>query len=208
MGYKYCRSKVILFLFNEGAGHTECKAEHAYEAKWKDENLNTHVRKVDRPHVAYLYFSQSNAIDLLNQARQFELRLEKHCITHDGFFRIVTTLFGVCVVDAWMGYKWHCHPNHRHISLPLLQFVNMLTLDLLRNPFSNSSPTVKFAAHFIRPNNIPNNIHYKQISSVISTITMDPAISSDDVIIAPPEVTPVEHRLKKSERYGGEFVYK
>ena len=69
MGYKYCRSKVILFLFNEGAGHTECKAEFAYEAKWKDQNLNTHVRKVDRPHVAYLYFSQSNCIDLLNQAR-------------------------------------------------------------------------------------------------------------------------------------------
>jgi len=148
--------------------------------------------------VAFLYVSQSNCIDLLNQARQFELRLEKHWITHDGFFRIVTTLFGVCVVDAWMGYKWHCHPNHRHKTLPLLQFVNMLTLDLFRNPFFKSSPTDKFAAHSIRPNNIPNNIRFKQHSSVISTITMDPAISSDDVIIAPPEVTPVEHRLKRA----------
>jgi len=100
MGYKYCCSKVILFLFNEGAGHTICKPEYAYEAKWKDENLNTRVRKVDRPHVAYLYCSKPNTIDLLNQARQFELRLEKHWITHDGFFRIVTTLFGVCIGDA------------------------------------------------------------------------------------------------------------
>ena len=59
MGYKYCRSKVILFLFNKGAGHTECKSEYAYQAKWKDDKLNTQVRKIDRPHVAYLYFSKS-----------------------------------------------------------------------------------------------------------------------------------------------------
>ena len=33
MGYKLCCFKVILFLFNEGAGHTECKVEYSYKAK-------------------------------------------------------------------------------------------------------------------------------------------------------------------------------
>ena len=32
MGYKYCRSKLIMFLFNKGAGHTECKSEYVYNA--------------------------------------------------------------------------------------------------------------------------------------------------------------------------------
>jgi len=53
-------------------------------------------------------------IDVLNQSRQSDLALEKHWVTKDGFFRIVTTLFGVTVVDAWKGYVWHCGPNHRH----------------------------------------------------------------------------------------------
>ena len=178
MGYKYCRTKVILFLFNEGAGHTECKPEYCYEAKWKDVNLNTRIRKVDRPHVAWLYFSKSNEIDILNQARQFELRLEKHWITRDGFSRIVTTLFGICVVDVWMGYKWHCHTNHRHKNMPLLQLADLLSLDCLNNPFSKAS-TLDTSAHSIVRNSIPDVINYKRNSSAISTITVDTEIAYD-----------------------------
>ena len=92
-------------VINEGAGSTYDKVEYAYEEKYKDENLITHDRKVDIPRVAYLNFSRSHIINLMNQVRQIELRLEKHWITQDRFFRIITTLFGLCTVDAWMGYK-------------------------------------------------------------------------------------------------------
>jgi len=44
LGYKYCKAKVICFIFNEGVGHTECRDEYVYEAKWKDNNLNTLTR--------------------------------------------------------------------------------------------------------------------------------------------------------------------
>ena len=69
LGYKYCKAKVMFFIFNEGAGHTECRDEYAYEGKWKDKNLNTLTRKIRRPHVCHLYFSSCNVIDVLNQSR-------------------------------------------------------------------------------------------------------------------------------------------
>ena len=109
VGYTYCKSKGLHFLFTVGAGRTECKPDYTYEAKWKDVNLNTLTRKIDRPHVCHLYFSSCNVIDVLNQSHQGDLALEKHWITHNGCFHIVTTLFGMTVVaDAWKGYFWHC----------------------------------------------------------------------------------------------------
>jgi len=59
---------VLFFIFTEGAGHTEYKKEYAYEAKWKDENLNTllSTRMIDQPHVCHLYFFNCNAVDVLN----------------------------------------------------------------------------------------------------------------------------------------------
>jgi hypothetical protein len=40
-------------------------------------------------------FSSAGAIDDHNAARQHELRLEKHLITLDGFFRIATSIIGI-----------------------------------------------------------------------------------------------------------------
>ena len=213
MGYKYCRSKTVLFLFNEGAGHTECKVEYAYEAKWKDNNLNTHVRKIDRPHIAHLYFSQSNAIDVLNQARQFELRLEKHWITKDGFFRIMTTLFGVTVVDAWNGYKWHLHRNHRHCNIPLLEFVDMLTLDMLSNQFTkavkDAAPpmsiinTHSFPTHICHPlptpaiNTADTESNASENTQSISILTTDPFIRHDHLTSAFPENHKFERTMQQ-----------
>jgi len=151
LGYKYCKAKVLFFIFTEGAGHTECRKEYAYEAKWKDENLNTLTRMIDRPHVCHLYFSNCNAIDVLNQSRQSDLKLEKYWITTNGYFRIITSLFGITVVDAWKGYVWHCGPNHRHKKINLLNFVDMLCKDMLNNRFSSGVQHTRNTTYSIRP---------------------------------------------------------
>ena len=151
LGYKYCKAKVMFFIFNEGAGHTECKDEYAYEAKWKDKNLNTLTRKIRRPHVCHLYFKSCNIIDVLNQSRQRELKLEKHWLTQNGYFRIVTTIFGMTVVDAWKGYIWHCGPNHRHRKVNLLDFVDMMCKDMLCNDFYNGNKKTCDTTYSIRP---------------------------------------------------------
>lgn len=40
-------------------------------------------------------------MDKHNQARQYELGLEKNWITHNCYMRLVTTLIGLAVTDTW-----------------------------------------------------------------------------------------------------------
>ena len=137
IGYKYCKSKGSYFVFTEGAAHTECHGDYAYTATGKDETLNTNIRKIPRPYVVHLYYTHSNIIDVHNQCRQYNLKLEKHWVVWDGFFRIITSLFGITVVDCWNAYKYHMHVRHRHKDIKLRDFVNMLAKDMLENNFSS-----------------------------------------------------------------------
>jgi hypothetical protein len=108
----------------------------SYEAKWKDTNGNTCCRNIPRPEIAAKYFLQSNKIDMFNQARQAELKLEKHWVTEDGYFRCIMTLFGTCVTDAWKGYQFHLSNKHHHKTIEIMHFAKLLTKDLLENKFS------------------------------------------------------------------------
>jgi hypothetical protein len=134
IGYKYNKRKVLTFVATKGAGHTE--PGKPYEARWKDENMNTLIRDVARPEIIAKYFGFSNAIDVHNQSRQFDLALEKHWITHSGWFRLVTTLFGMSVTDCWKAYKHHMDAKHRHKDMEFIHFVDILSHDMLHNTFS------------------------------------------------------------------------
>jgi len=131
VGYKYSQRKCLCFLFNEGASSTEMG--EPYIAKWVDDNGNSRYREVDRPECCAKYFKHSNVIDVLNQQRQKELRLEKFWVTNDGYFRLFTTVFGICVVDAWNGYRHHLDKRHRHKKCDLMTVVNMMAKDMLYN---------------------------------------------------------------------------
>ena len=139
VGYKYSKKKCLCFLFSEGASHTE--PGEAYVAKYLDENDNSCSRDIDRPECCSKYFKYSNVIDVHNQQRQKELRLEKHWVTEDGYFQIFTTIFGVCVVDVWYAYLHHLPKNvkHRHVKCSLMDVVNMLAKDLLENEESKEA---------------------------------------------------------------------
>ena len=134
VGYKYCKAKTLCFLFTEGASSTE--PGEPYRANWKDENGNSMFRDIPRPECCARYFLDCNIIDVLNQMRQKELRLEKYWVTHDGFFRLIVTVFGICVVDVWNGYKHHLAKNHRHKKCELMEMVNMMAKDLIENRMS------------------------------------------------------------------------
>jgi hypothetical protein len=130
-GYKYCRRKSLNFLWTKGAGHTE--AGKPYEANWIDSNGNRSVRFVPRPAVISCYFERSNKIDVSNQMRQSELKLEKVWKTNCGYFRLLTTLIGCNVVDCWRSYRRHCSHQNRHKNVTLLDFISMLAFDMLHN---------------------------------------------------------------------------
>ena len=133
--YKYNKRKVCCFVFTKGAGHTE--EGKPYVAKWKDVNNNTRTRNVPRPDVISNYFGSSNVVDLFNQSRQFDLKLEKHWVTEDGYFRLVTSLFGIVVTDCWKSYLWHLAPQHRHQGIEIVEFARLLTKDMFGNEFSD-----------------------------------------------------------------------
>ena len=142
IGYKYCKRKVISFIATKGSGHTEPGIP--YEARWKDENGATMYKEVERPDIISRYFTNSNVIDVGNQSRQHDLRLEQHWITADGFFRNITTLFGINVVDSWKGYRYHLDRSHRHKNIDLIGYTKILIWDMFNNDF-NTKPEAELA---------------------------------------------------------------
>ena len=71
------------------------------------------------------YFKYSNQVDLHNQARQYDLALEKKWVTQDAYFRLYTTLIGMTVTDSWKAFKFldkKCSISH---------FADVLALDML-----------------------------------------------------------------------------
>ena len=104
VGYKYNSSKVLCFVATKNAGSTI--SGDPYRARFLDDHDNLVSRPVDRTELISKYFQRSNGIDKHNQARQFELRLEKHWRTQNAWFCLVTSVIGICVTDAWKGYKY------------------------------------------------------------------------------------------------------
>jgi hypothetical protein len=78
-------------------------------------------------------------VDLHNQARQSELRLEKHWVTQSGYFRLPTALFGMAVTDRWKAHPHHLPSRHSHKQIEILGFGNKLAKDMLDNGFSKQA---------------------------------------------------------------------
>ena len=103
IGYKYNKKKVLTFVMTKGAGST--RPGEPYQARYPDKYGNVCCRHVSRPEIISNYFKFSNVVDLHNQARQFELALEKKWVTQEAYFRLYTTLVGMNVTDAWKSLR-------------------------------------------------------------------------------------------------------
>ena len=141
IGYKYNSKKVVSFVATKGCGDTE--AGIPYEARWKDDNGNTMVRDVKRPEIVSKYFTKCNSIDVHNKNRQYDLKLEKHWKSNCGYFRCITTLFGMTITDCWNGYKHHLSGKHRHKAISIMKFASILCKDCLNNKFDKERPSDK-----------------------------------------------------------------
>ena len=102
MGYKYNKSKVLVFVMMKGVAST--KAGKPYKAKFPNRFGNVCVFHVTRPMMVVTFFGKSNEIDSWNHLCQFELALEKKWVTQDGYFRLYTTMMGC---TAACTYKMH-----------------------------------------------------------------------------------------------------
>ena len=66
-----------------------------------------------------------------NQARQFDLALEKKWVTHDAYYRLYTTMVGMTVTDTWNILK---KKESKHSSIT--EFADILARDMLDYAFS------------------------------------------------------------------------
>ena len=144
IGYKYSSKKVLFFIMTSKAGST--KPGKPYEMKYTDPHGNVCTRLVERPAVLSEFFADSNKIDAHNQARQFELGLEKSWVTQDPYFRLATTLLGISVVDAWKLGDYHRLFNwSRKNPIGIRYFAGILAKQLIVSSSHLSQPIGRFA---------------------------------------------------------------
>jgi len=99
VGYRHNSKVTLCFIATKNAGYT--REGETYEMKFTDDHENIHVRLISRPALISHFFNSSKCVNKHNQARQYELGLEKKWETCDPYFRLATLFIGVNVVDTW-----------------------------------------------------------------------------------------------------------
>ena len=154
VGYKYNTRKVLLFVMTKDAGHTQPGAP--YIARFTDVFGNIKQRRVERPDCISKYFRHANAIDRHNHIRQGLLRLEELWLTKNRWFRIVTTVFGMTVVDCYLALRFHMQVEP-FLNTSIHDFADMLAYDLINNPYSERS-SVERRAGVLESLPVTNNL--------------------------------------------------
>jgi len=149
--------------------------------KYTDPHGNVYTRLVECPKVLSEFFADSNKIDAHNQARQFELGLEKSWVTQDPFFRLATTLLGISVVDAWKLGDYHRLFNwSRKNPIGIRYFAGILAKQLIASSSHLGQPIGRFApslcelSYPFQEIESRNNISFDSLnSSSVSSISPD-----------------------------------
>ena len=81
--------------------------EIKHQSKFEDRWGNTQVREIDRPAICHFLCEYLPLIDEHNKQRPSPLQLEKRWLTKNCWFRLVTTLVGMSVVDIHRIYRHH-----------------------------------------------------------------------------------------------------
>ena len=168
IGYRYNSKVTLSFVITTNAGST--LKGTPYEMKFTDSHGNVHVRLVDRPSVISQFFESSNCVDKHNQARQYELALEKKWDTRDPYFRLATTLVGINVVDSWKLAFHHTlfsrlqmkHNTEQHVTVNV--FAGILTKQLLRKAKNLMKSMATSTSHDIA--NVINSEMQEQVSEL------------------------------------------
>jgi hypothetical protein len=135
IGYKYNSTKVLTFIATTESGSTVPGTP--YRARFVDDFDNLLSRPVHRPQVISTYFSRSNAVDKHNQARQSELKLEKHWKTQNVWFRLVCTIIGINTTDAWKAYKY-ANNSVKEKAITIREFADRLAFELIDNKIGSN----------------------------------------------------------------------
>ena len=173
IGYKYNKKTVLSFVCTRGAGGTE--AGKPYEATFPDKYGNVCTRYVARPHVVSQFFTYSNCVDVHNQARQFELALEKSWVTHEAYFRLYTTMLGMIVTNVWKMRR------SLHSKIPIIKFADELAYEMIQRAKGLENIQQERSVQLCLP--IAAAVMNK--SSSVSSMSMEPSLSHTKLKIEP-----------------------
>ena len=119
----------MLFIFTSDAGFIT--VDVPYKMKFTDNFDNVHVQDVGRPDIISRLFEESNCVDKYNQARKFELGLEKKWLRENDYFRLLTNMIGVSVTDTWKLASHHHLLSYRQKkTCTLLFFAGIISMKL------------------------------------------------------------------------------
>jgi len=165
--------------------------DRPYVAKFPDEHGNLCCHVIPRGEAFSIYFENVNVIDLLNHKRQHELALKKKWIVksadYAAWFRIVSTIVGMSLVDTMEGVSFMVDSNHPLKNVRTKTFTGTVINAILWMKLSDSTqPTRAYIPPVSRPVSeimIPDN------PSPVSQLT-DPSGSTElvsgNVIAVPP----------------------
>jgi hypothetical protein len=100
MAYAWSQRGVSYFVST--CGKTEPHPEK-YQSHFEDDFGNIVFKEINRPHIAHFLYEFLPLIDEHNKQQQSLLNLEHCWLTKDCWFRLITTLTGMSVVDM---HRW------------------------------------------------------------------------------------------------------
>ena len=94
----------------------------------------TYYKEISRPSMIELFFSCFGAIDVHDHYREGSLAFEREWYTHCWWHRMFATIFGMCVVDAYMAYKFEAEKNGDATD-DFKGFIGKLAYQLIHNQY-------------------------------------------------------------------------
>ena len=140
VGYKYNSRKVLVFIHS---GELSTRPGKPYLATFRDARGAAEQREVQRPRCVAEYFAKCQVVDVHNQLRQYELALEKAWVPKGYgacYGRLMTTLWGMTVVDTFLAAKSSLGHGHMINTLTLKKFVKTLADQLVNNTAIDDRP--------------------------------------------------------------------
>ena len=104
-----------------------------------------YTKMIPRPLIVEKFFEFFSSIDVHDHYRQGSLAIEREWITHTWWHRTFGTIFGICVVDAYLAYRYESDKDFLASTdvLDFTTFMDLLAHQLIHNIYVPSSATLR-----------------------------------------------------------------
>ncbi len=121
-------------------GTASLRPRHRKVEQNGEEATELYYREIQRPNAVQIFFDAFSTIDVHDHLRQGSLAIEKAWVTHTWWHRVLGTVFGMCVVDAYRAYE-HEATSFGNGTHDFTRFIDVLAFQLVHNRFLPSTPT-------------------------------------------------------------------